>query len=113
MPPKPLSLKIRGGGGLGGVAYKDRGRPPPPPPHASRASLRNTTSLFCVFQFGQPEVLGGKIMSVKSSGARISLGPRPCFNHQNSGHRQMTSALTLVRQTIIGDLLQPHWGLKG
>ena len=29
--PAPLSFKIRGGGGgLGGVAYKDRARPPPP-----------------------------------------------------------------------------------
>ena len=25
----PLSFKTRGGGGLGGVAYKDRARPPP------------------------------------------------------------------------------------
>ena len=31
MAPTPLSLKTRwGGGGLGGVAYKDRARPPPP-----------------------------------------------------------------------------------
>ena len=34
MAPTPLSLKTqgvggRGGGGLGGVAYKDRARPPP------------------------------------------------------------------------------------
>ena len=31
MAPTPLSLKTPGGGGgLGGVAYKDRARPPPP-----------------------------------------------------------------------------------
>ena len=36
--PAPLSFKTEGGGGLGGVAYKDRARPPPrglhslPPP---------------------------------------------------------------------------------
>ena len=35
MAPTLLSLKTRGGGGgLGGVAYKDRARPPPPPPRA-------------------------------------------------------------------------------
>ena len=32
MAPAPLSFKTRGGGGLGGVAYKDRAWPPPPPP---------------------------------------------------------------------------------
>ena len=29
--PAPLSFKTRGGGGAGGVAYKDRARPPPVP----------------------------------------------------------------------------------
>ena len=37
MAPTPLSFKTQGGGGLGGVAYKDRARPPPPPPRASPA----------------------------------------------------------------------------
>ena len=36
MAPTPLSLKTPGGGGLGGVAYKDRALPPPnAPTHAN------------------------------------------------------------------------------
>ena len=40
MAPAPLSLKTRGGGGLGGVAYKDRARPPPPLITRGRGGLK-------------------------------------------------------------------------
>ena len=43
MAPTPLSLKTQrgGGGGLGGVAYKDRARPPPRVHYAQRWRLQD------------------------------------------------------------------------
>ena len=47
MPPNHYLSEPRGGGGLGGVAYKDRGWPPPPPPrdpHAVNGTNNNANS---------------------------------------------------------------------
>ena len=49
MPPTHYLSKPRGGGGAGGVAYKDWARPPPPPP--AYASPTCYTAVFWIVEF--------------------------------------------------------------
>ena len=83
--PAPVSFKTRGGGGgLGGVAYKDRARPPPPPPPPVKIRIGYITPAFSGTQkraelLHNPCVLRGP---PKGGQNRIARGPesgRNCY----------------------------------